>query len=77
MTQFIPRDNVYVYFRINDSKTVMVILNNSGESRSLDATRFDECLHGARQGKNVVTGENISLGGLEIKGKTAIILEFN
>jgi len=43
MVQFIPRDNVYVYFRMNTSKTVMVVLNNSDVQRSLDMEIFEEC----------------------------------
>ena len=75
MIQFIPRDNVYVYFRMNEEKTVMVILNNSGDQRTLDMTRFEECLNGARKGKDVVKNMTVQLDGLKLEGKSAMVLE--
>jgi glycosidase len=75
MIQFIPRDNVYVYFRKNSEKTVMVILNNSPEKRSLDMERFEECLLGARKGTDVVSGLEKSLDDMVMEGKTAMVLE--
>jgi len=35
MTHYIPENNVYVYFRHNDTESVMVILNNSPETKKL------------------------------------------
>jgi L-rhamnose mutarotase len=29
MTHYIPENNVYVYFRYTDKKTVMVVINNN------------------------------------------------
>jgi hypothetical protein len=29
MTHYIPENNVYVYFRYTDNKTVMVLMNNN------------------------------------------------
>ncbi len=75
MIQFIPRDNVYVYFRINKEKTVMVLINNADVKRTLDMSRFTECLKGALRGKDVITGKEVSLSGLELEGKTALALE--
>ncbi|MBN1790704.1 MAG: glycoside hydrolase family 13 protein [Bacteroidales bacterium] len=75
MIQFIPRDNVYVYFRMKAEKTVMVILNNSGDQRTLDMTRFEECLKGARTGKDIVTNKTVQLEGLKVEGKSAMVLE--
>ncbi len=75
MIQFIPRDNVYAYFRMNEEKTVMVILNNSGDQRTLDMARFEECLKGARTGKDVVTNKTVQLDGLKVEGKSALVLE--
>jgi hypothetical protein len=31
MTHYIPENNVYVYFRYTDNKTVMILMNNSNE----------------------------------------------
>lgn len=48
--QFIPQDNVYVYFRYNDSKTVMVVINNNPENQDLDMNRFAEMLNDSKTG---------------------------
>jgi glycosidase len=75
MIQFIPRDNVYVYFRMNEEKTVMVVLNNSDSQKPLDVARFEECLKGARSGKDVLTGQSVRLDKLVTEGKTAMVME--
>jgi hypothetical protein len=36
---YIPENNVYVYFRYTDNKTVMVLMNNSNEIK-LSKLRF-------------------------------------
>ena len=36
MLQFLPENNVYVYFRYNDKNRVMVIINNNAEEQTLD-----------------------------------------
>jgi neopullulanase len=75
MIQFIPQHNLYVYFRINEQKTVMVILNNSSQKSALDADRFEECLMGKRQGRDIITGTPVNLQGMEVEGKSAMIIE--
>jgi hypothetical protein len=60
---------------MNEEKTVMVILNNSEEQRSLDMTRFEECLKGAKTGRDVVTNKMVQLGGLKVEGKAALVVE--
>jgi hypothetical protein len=42
LTHYIPQDNVYVYFRHNSSKTVMVVVNANGTEKTLDARKFAE-----------------------------------
>jgi glycosidase len=75
MIQFIPRDDVYVFFRMDDQKTVMVILNNSSENKKPGFDRFDECLHGKRITKDVISGEEISLDNLNLKPYQTLVLE--
>lgn len=75
LIHFIPRDNVYVYFRQNTEKTIMVMMNLSDEQKIPDMNSFDECLQGSRTGKDIVLGNNVNLEGLIIQGKTAFILE--
>lgn len=77
LMHFIPQDNCYVYFRYNDQKKVMVIMNNHNtQSRKLDTGRFSEMLKGYSSGYEVISGKNIdNLNSIEINAKSAMIIE--
>ncbi len=77
LMHFIPQDNCYVYFRYNDQKKVMVILNNHNtQSRKLDAGRFAEMLKDYNSGYEIISGKNIdNLNSIEINAKSAMIIE--
>ena len=76
--QYLPENEVYVYFRHNDTETVMVVLNNSEKPQTLQLNRFAESLAGFLRGKDVVSEKEIVLGDtLEIGGKTSFIIEMN
>lgn len=57
LTQYVPQDGVYVYFRESENSRIMVILNNSKESRSIETARFQENLKGTIKGKNIINGK--------------------
>lgn len=76
LLQYVPRDNVYVYFRYNEEDAVMVIINNSPEARKLDPDRFSEGLEGYNSGVNILTGEKIDLEEtITVEGKTPMVIE--
>lgn len=76
MMQFVPKDNVYVYFRYNNDKTVMVIINNSMHEKEFEGARFQEILHGFSSAKNVLTERSkATLDTFRIKPKTSQVLE--
>jgi neopullulanase len=76
LMHFIPENGVYVYFRYNDSESVMVILNNSMEEKTLTTERFKERLQGFNSAENIVTKQTISnLQQLVLPAKSATILE--
>lgn len=78
MMQYIPKDNVYVYFRYNEQKTLMVILNNSVKNKKVDGIRFHEMLGGFSKGKNILTGrEKEKLDTFRLKPKSAQVFELN
>ena len=62
MKHFVPEDGTYVYFRIHEQQTIMVLVNTSKEEKTLDATRFQEVLGDFTTAKNVITNTNIDLG---------------
>lgn len=74
LIQFIPRDNVYVYFRTLGEETLMVAMNNNEESKTPDMSRFRECLPG-NQGINILTGEKIQLDHVTLGPKQVLIVE--
>jgi glycosidase len=75
--QFIPENNVYVYFRMWNEKTVMVILNNNTKNQSLDLRRFQQGIGINSKGKDVLSGKEVDLkiNSLDIGAKTSMILE--
>jgi glycosidase len=73
---YLPFENVYVYFRYNESESVMVILNNNKEAKVLDTKRFAESMNGYHTGKNVLTQEMITnLQSLAVPAKSATVIE--
>ena len=54
MIHFIPENGVYVYFRINGDKKVMVVINSSDKEQTIDLKRFEECLDGVKSMENVL-----------------------
>jgi uncharacterized protein YgiM (DUF1202 family) len=76
LMHFIPENNMYVYFRYNETESVMVILNNSSEEKTLNTKRFAERLAEFNSGKNAITNESITnLQQLTIPAKAATIIE--
>jgi len=54
LVQFVPEKGVYCYFRFTDTEQVMVIMNASEESKTIDLTRFTERLEGYKTLKNIL-----------------------
>ncbi|MFD2602537.1 glycoside hydrolase family 13 protein [Flavobacterium suzhouense] len=76
MMHYLPHDNVYVYFRYNDKETVMVIINNSNESKTFGTARFGESLKNYTSGTDVVTGKDINVkSDITVEPKSALVLE--
>ena len=62
MKHFIPENDTYVYFRLHQQQTVMVLVNTSDEEKTLDAARFQEVLGNFTTAENVVTNAGKELG---------------
>lgn len=75
-THYLPWDNVYVYFRHNDTASVMVLLNNSDEKQTVKTNRFAENLMQYNKGKEVLSGKAIMMkDNIIMQPKSALILE--
>ena len=78
MKHYIPEDNVYVYFRYTDSKSVMVVLNNSAKSQTFKTNRFQESIKNYSIGKDIITGKSFDLkNDMTVESKSVLILELN
>lgn len=75
MMQFIPQDGIYVYFRYDDKKTVMVAYNSTEKDAETTTDRYHERIGNAKKAKNVITGETIDLSKLSIPAKSTLVLE--
>jgi glycosidase len=70
-------DNTYSYFRYDDTDAVFVFINNTDEERTLDWSHYDEFVAGPVTGRDVVTGEPVTLAdGLAVDPRSALIVEF-
>ncbi len=75
--QYLPDNNVYVYFRYTQNESVMVIVNNSDKNQSLNLSRFEESTKNYTSGKDVLSDKNLNLKDkvLEVPSKTSFIFE--
>ncbi len=71
LMQFVPEKGIYVYFRHDKIKTVMIIMNTNAESITLETARYKERMTGFTGGYDVVNDKkltdikNIAVGGFE------------
>ena len=76
MMQYIPENGIYVYFRYNTSKTVMIIMNSNDKEEKLMTDRFSERMNGFTGGQNIITKESIdALDSIIIPAKTTLVLD--
>ena len=76
LTQFVPENDVYVYFRSNEKKTVMVIMHFSDKPHTILLSRFSEKLKGFSAYKNIMTDEAAPLkADIELKPYEVKVLE--
>jgi glycosidase len=60
---FRPENGVYVYFRYDDSDTVMVVINKNEEQTELGLERFAERIDGITRARDVLNGQDFELSG--------------
>ena len=85
MTHYIPENNTYVYFRYNATdpsvselaeQSVMVLFNNSSETKTLKTNRFAENIGNFKTGKDVITDKIIDVTKeITMDAKSVLILE--
>ena len=76
LMHFLPENGVYVYFRYSADKTVMVVLNQSKEEKTITTQRFAERMTGFAKAKNIMTDAEVSdLKTLKLPQMSISILE--
>jgi glycosidase len=77
LRHYIPKDNVYVYFRYNEQgEVIMVVLNGNDKPMSVATDRFSEAMSGKKHAKNPLTGEVLNnIDKIVVAPFTALILE--
>lgn len=76
MTHYIPENNVYVYFRHNTTESVMVLINNSNETHTINTHRFKENIKDFKTGKDVISELTFNITNeIIIEPKSVLILE--
>jgi glycosidase len=76
LTHYVPENDVYVYFRYNESENIMVIINNNESDQTLKMARYAESLNDKTSGKDVITGVTYDLKtAIVVPKQTALILE--
>jgi glycosidase len=76
LMHFVPQDGIYVYFRYNDNKVVMIALNKNETEKKVDTKRFSEITNGYQKGREIITSKEIlNISEIIIPAKTAMIIE--
>ncbi|MFT4202845.1 MAG: glycoside hydrolase family 13 protein [Chitinophagaceae bacterium] len=76
LMQYIPQDGLYVYFRYNDNKTVIVIMNTNDKEWTLNTDRFRQRIGNYTSARNIATGEKLNnIKTIKIPSFTTLVLE--
>lgn len=76
LMQFVPENGVYVYFRYDEAKTVMIVMNTNDTDVKLETARFAERIKDSKKAVNVISDETVKLtDNLQIPGKTTSVYE--
>ena len=78
LMQFIPDNQVYVYFRYNANERIMIALNFSKNEKQLSSSRYNEMLSDCKRGTDIITGNLIQdLKNIAIPAQSAMIIELH
>lgn len=76
--QYVPEDGVYTYFRYDNNRTVMIVMNTMNGEKTVGLERFNERTKGFSSAKNIITAETAQLNGnWKIPAKTIWIMELS
>jgi glycosidase len=74
--QFLPEDGVYVYFRYDNSETVMCVFNQNDGEKTINLSRFSERIKDFTKALDVATGTTFNLEQtLTLGGKYVLVMQ--
>ncbi len=78
MTQFIPKDGIYVVARTLKGRRAMTIINGTTQQRTMPLSRYSEVIGNATAARDVPTGRMIDLssGSITLPARGTLVLEF-
>jgi glycosidase len=78
MMQFVPEDAVYVYFRYDNTQTVMVAMNTDTVAKEIKLDRFAERIQDFTHAREVGAEASFALGTtLKVPAKHVMVLELS
>ena len=78
LMHYAPKNDVYVYARIKDGHTVMVMLNSAITDKTIKMDRFTDITAGYTQGKDVITSAMVDISNsVTVPAKGEYILELS
>jgi glycosidase len=78
MIHYAPVDGIYVYARIKDTHTVMVVLNSANKEQTLKMDRFKDITQNYSKGNDVISSKIFSItDSITIPAKGEYILELS
>ncbi|WP_234734074.1 glycoside hydrolase family 13 protein [Tellurirhabdus bombi] len=76
LMQYVPQDGVYVYFRYDANKTILIATNSMDQEKSMETSRFSERMKGYSQARNILNDEVLrDLKTIKLPAKTVMVLE--
>ncbi|HTJ53081.1 MAG TPA: glycoside hydrolase family 13 protein [Cyclobacteriaceae bacterium] len=76
LKHFVPYNNLYVYNQKSEKESIVVMINNSIESKKIDTSRYEEFLKGYDGATDLLTGKKISnLHEIDMEGNSSLVLE--
>ena len=78
MTQFIPKDGIYVIARTLGGRHALTILNGTSQPRTMRVDRYSEVIGNATVARDVPTGRTIDLSGgaIDLPARGTLVLEY-
>ena len=78
MTQFIPKDGIYVVARTYQGRHAVIIINGTTQQRKMKLDRYNEVFGNATVARDVPTGKTVSLtsGEITLPARGTLVLEY-